>query len=98
VKSAKDQPSPCACRHASAVPKATSSGAPVSAFSPTAEPSAGKLSQDVLVIDEDESVQRALAKILEPEGFNIISALHRSKTASALARERHPRIIILGYS
>lgn len=74
-------------------PKTTSSGAPVSASSPTATVP-GKLSQDVLVIDEDESVQRALAKILEPEGLNIISA-RTGKDGLRLARERHPRIIIL---
>jgi signal transduction histidine kinase/DNA-binding response OmpR family regulator len=74
-------------------PKTTSSGAPLSASSPTATVP-GKMSQDVLVIDEDESVQRALAKILEPEGLNIISA-RTGKDGLRLARERHPRIIIL---
>ncbi len=49
---------------------------------------------EVLVIDEDESVQRALGKILEPEGFTVISA-RSGKEGLRLAREKHPRIIIL---
>ena len=74
-------------------PKTTSSGAPISTSSPTAN-SPGKLSQDILVIDEDESVQLALAKILEPEGFSVISA-RTGKDGLRLAREKHPRLIIL---
>ena len=53
-----------------------------------------KASLEVLVIDEDESVQRALGKILEPEGFTVISA-RSGKEGLRLAREKHPRIIIL---
>jgi signal transduction histidine kinase/DNA-binding response OmpR family regulator len=74
-------------------PKTTYSGAPLSNSSPTATTPA-KLSQDILVIDEDESVQRALGKILEPEGFTVISA-RTGKDGLRLAREKHPRLIIL---
>lgn len=74
-------------------PKTTSSGAPISNSSPTAT-TLGKLSQDILVIDEDDSVQRALAKILEPEGFSVISA-RTGQEGLRLAREKHPRLIIL---
>jgi CheY-like chemotaxis protein len=72
-------------------PKAAT-GAP-SAISPPTDP-AEKQSQDVLVIDEDESVQKALAKILEPEGFTVVSA-RTGQDGLRLARERIPRIIIL---
>ena len=64
-----------------------------SAVPPPTEP-AEKQAQDVLVIDEDESVQKALAKILEPEGFNVISA-RTGQDGLRLARERNPKIIIL---
>ncbi len=74
-------------------PKASSSGAPLSSSSSTATTPA-KLSQDILVIDEDDSVQRALGKILEPEGFTVISA-RTGKEGLRLAREKHPRLIIL---
>ena len=72
-------------------PKAAT-GTP-SAISPPTGP-AEKQSQDVLVIDEDESVQNALAKILEPEGFTVVSA-RTGQDGLRLARERIPRIIIL---
>jgi signal transduction histidine kinase/CheY-like chemotaxis protein len=72
-------------------PKAAT-GAP-SAISPPTDP-AEKQSQDVLVIDEDESVQKALAKILEPEGFTVVSA-RTGQDGLRLARERIPRTIIL---
>jgi len=64
-----------------------------SAVPPPTEP-AEKQAQDVLVIDEDESVQKALTKILEPEGFNVISA-RTGQDGLRLARERNPKIIIL---
>jgi signal transduction histidine kinase/CheY-like chemotaxis protein len=64
-----------------------------SAVPPPTEP-AEKQAQDVLVIDEDESVQKALTKILEPEGFSVISA-RTGQDGLRLARERNPKIIIL---
>ena len=62
--------------------------------SAAASSSSTKLSREVLVIDEDESVHRALRKILEPEGFTVISA-HTGQEGLRVAREKRPRIIIL---
>jgi hypothetical protein len=64
------------------------------ATSSTAEPATAKLSRDILVIDDDDSVQRAMAKILEPEGFTVISA-RTGQDGLRLAKEKRPRIIIL---
>ena len=61
---------------------------------PASSAQPGKLSSEILVIDDDESVHRVLVKILEPEGFTVISAFN-GEQGFQLARERHPQVIIL---
>ncbi len=61
---------------------------------PATPASPSKLSSEILVIDDDESVHRALVKILEPEGFTIITA-KTGEQGLRFARERHPRLIVL---
>src|SRR5215831_6454193 len=67
-------------------------GAPASAESPAPEAADGRAT--VLVVDDDPTVLSLLAKILEKEGYRVISA-RNGVEALALAREHRPQAITL---
>ena len=68
--------------------------APVAVASPAPAAAAADGRATVLVVDDDPTVRRLLAKTLEKEGYRVLSASNGVE-ALALAREHRPQAITL---